>query len=176
MKKTTKPLLTLIAGDLMSGPVLAIPRAMSLRGAAHLLSQAAISGAPVVDDNGRCIGVISSTDFVAWADKGKEASKVHPQSCGCFHSAWEVHDLQQVPTDEVGEYMTADPVTVPQEMEIIELAQIMRNAHIHRVIVVDDNDRPIGVVSSTDILAAVAQAQKPETREAAPMLRAPHFV
>jgi predicted transcriptional regulator len=176
MKKTTKPLLSLTAGDLMSGPVLAIPRAMSLRGAAHLLSQATISGAPVVDDDGRCIGVISSTDFVAWADKGERASKVHPQACGCVHSAWEVHDLEQVPNDQVGEYMTADPVTVPPDMEIIELARIMRDVHIHRVIVVDNDGRPIGVVSSTDILAAVAHAQKPEAQETTPLLRAPHFV
>jgi predicted transcriptional regulator len=34
----------------------------------------------------------------------------------------------------------------------------MIEAHIHRVIVVDERDQPIGIVSSTDILGAVAQA------------------
>ncbi len=35
---------------------------------------------------------------------------------------------------------------------------MMIDAHIHRVIVVDKDERPIGIVSSTDILAAVAHA------------------
>jgi predicted transcriptional regulator len=38
---------------------------------------------------------------------------------------------------------------------------MMMDAHIHRVIVVDSENRPIGVVSSTDILAAVARAAGP---------------
>jgi predicted transcriptional regulator len=36
-----------------------------------------------------------------------------------------------------------------------DLARMMLDAHIHRVIVVDEQNRPVGVVSSTDILAAV---------------------
>ena len=39
---------------------------------------------------------------------------------------------------------------------IMDLARSMLDAHIHRIIVVDNNCRPIGIVSSTDILAAVA--------------------
>jgi len=38
-----------------------------------------------------------------------------------------------------------------------DLANMMIDAHIHRVIVVDSNERPIGIVSTTDILAAVAR-------------------
>jgi CBS domain-containing protein len=37
---------------------------------------------------------------------------------------------------------------------------MMRDAHIHRVIVVDDRGRPVGVVTSTDILAAVARTDE----------------
>lgn len=53
--------------------------------------------------------------------------------------------------------MTGDPVTVPGGATIGELAQMMLDARIHRVIVVDHNERPIGIVSSTDVLAAVAR-------------------
>jgi CBS domain-containing protein len=160
MRTTTKPLLSLTAADLMSTTVVAIPRAMSLRGAAHLLSQASISGAPVVDDGGRCIGVISATDFVAWADKGDRARNRPREECWCAHSAWEIGDLDQVPTDEVGQHMTPDPVTAVPGTSIVAIARMMTDAHIHRVIVVDAQGRPVGVVSSTDILAAVAYAGK----------------
>jgi CBS domain-containing protein len=148
----------LTAADLMSTAVVAIPRAMSLRGAAHLLSQASISGAPVVDDGGRCIGVISATDFVSWAEKGDRARHGPREECWCPHSAWEIGNIDQVPTDEVGQYMTLDPVTVPPGISLVAIARMMTDAHIHRVIVVDAQGRPIGVVSSTDILATVASA------------------
>jgi CBS-domain-containing membrane protein len=52
------PLLQLTAEDLMSRDVLVIPQRTTLRYAAHLLAQAAVSGAPVVDEEGRCVGVL----------------------------------------------------------------------------------------------------------------------
>lgn len=54
--------------------------------------------------------------------------------------------------------MTADPVSVPPSTRLSELARSMLDAHIHWVIVVDALDRPVGIVSSTDILAALARA------------------
>ena len=41
-----------------------------------------------------------------------------------------------------------------------ELARRMIDVHIHRVIVVDQSGKPIGIVSSTDVLAALAQADQ----------------
>ncbi len=54
--------------------------------------------------------------------------------------------------------MTAQPVTVGPTALIGELAQKMVDAHIHRVVVVVDESRPQGIVTSTDVLAAVARA------------------
>jgi CBS domain-containing protein len=54
--------------------------------------------------------------------------------------------------------MTKDPVLVGPGTPIGELAGIMMDAHIHRIIVVDMVTlRPLGIVSSMDILAAVAR-------------------
>jgi len=47
-------------------------------------------------------------------------------------------------------------VVVPPITPIQELARMMLDAHIHRIIVADERGRPIGIISSTDILAAVA--------------------
>jgi len=158
MVTTTKPFLALTAADVMSRNVTVVPRAMSLRAAAHLLSEAQISGAPVVDEIGECVGVLSTTDFmhsVAYGDRFVARPNFNP---GCYHSAWQCSEEQALPTDEVGNYMTADPVIASPETRISDLAREMMDAHIHRVIVVDSAHRPIGVVSSTDILAAVADA------------------
>ena len=157
MIATTKPLLALTAADLMSRDVVMVPRGMSLRAAAHLLSETRVSGAPVVDDMGECVGVLSATDFMHWVgQERRDASRPVFSDPGCFHSAWQITDVEDLPTEEVGSYMTSDPVTVPPGTSIAELARRMTDAHIHRIIVVDAQHRPIGIVSSTDILAAVA--------------------
>jgi drug/metabolite transporter (DMT)-like permease len=61
---TTKPFATLTAGDLMSHDVVAIPQHLSVRKAAHLLSDARVTGAPVIDG----LGVIQApvATYAAW--------------------------------------------------------------------------------------------------------------
>jgi len=112
-----------------------------------------------VDDEGRCVGVLSATDFVRWAEKGGAAELGPSVGEGGFFSEWEVVNIDTLPRDEVRWYMTPDPVTVPPGTQVTRLARMMLDAHIHRIIIVDAAGRPIGVVSSTDILAAVAYAE-----------------
>jgi CBS domain-containing protein len=157
MKNTNKPLLNLTARDLMSTDVESIPQWMTLPVAARMLSRAHISGAPVVDGEGHCLGVISTTDFMTWAEGGEGAGK--PQAGDrSAHSAWQMFEGEDLPANLVRRYMTANPVTVPREMPIGELVQKMVDAHIHRVIVVDEENKPLGIITSTDILAAIATA------------------
>jgi CBS domain-containing protein len=134
----------------MTTPVTTIPEDTPLREAARLLSRSSISGAPVVDRDGRCLGVLSSSDFVAWA--GKEGEEVS------FIAPWgEVVKVEDSPDNEIRHYMTAQPVAVDRRTPVGELAQKMIDAHIHRLLVVE-HDRHCGIVTSTDILAAVALA------------------
>jgi CBS domain-containing protein len=155
---TAKPFRSLTARDLMSRDMLVIPVKASLRHAAHLLSQSRVSGAPVVDALGRVVGVLSTTDFVRWMDEGDHAGKPEPHASVC--TDWEVVGWESLPTDEVSSYMTSDPVTVTPDASIARLARMMLDAHIHRLIVVDQENRPAGIVTSTDILAAVAQHEE----------------
>jgi CBS domain-containing protein len=195
----------LTARDLMSEDVVTIRQDTPLRDAAGSLSCAHISGAPVVDTDGRCIGVLSATDFIHWAEKqgsitvaasielprtcafwvkqrdahGKEVTlcTLPPGACSMqvpvqpeegkegtilcrepysVPTDWQVVETEKLPGDAVLHYMTGDIVTASPDTPIRELAEIMLDAHIHRLIVVDEERRPVGIVSSTDILAAVA--------------------
>jgi CBS domain-containing protein len=151
-RAAAKRLLDLTAADLMSAPVMTIPQETPLREAARLLSRSSISGAPVVDAQGRCIGILSSSDFVTWAGKGGEEVS--------FIAPWgEVISVDDAPDNEIRHYMTAQLVTVAPTTPIGDLAQKMIDAHIHRVLVVG-HDRPRGIITSTDILAAVALAAR----------------
>jgi predicted transcriptional regulator len=150
-----RPLLAQSAADLMSHEVVLIPKEMSLPGAAHMLAQAQVSGAPVVDDEGRCIGVLSTTDFLHLVETGKAPLHHHKQN---LVQSWQLLENDEESQGIVADYMNTDPVTVTPATHIGVLAHMMMDAHIHRVIVVDEWNHPIGIVSSTDILAAVAQA------------------
>ena len=112
MQATTKTFLALTAADLMTAPVMTIPQDMSLREAARLLSGSHISGAPVVDTEGQCVGVLSSSDFVTWAGEGGEATDKGGKVT-CFIAPWgEMIDIEDFPDEEIRRYMTTRPVTV----------------------------------------------------------------
>ncbi len=149
MRKVNLPLSVLTAQDVMADDVLVLSEDMSLATAACLLSQAQITGAPVVNENGRCVGVLSATDFLR---RASEKDAVGPPCVGS--------DSQMVARDgenreDVRDYMSVDPVLVAPETALSTLANRVLNAHKHRAIVVDERGRPIGIVSASDVLAAV---------------------
>jgi len=158
MITTTKPFVSLCADDLMSPDLIVIPEQMSLQGAARVLSRAQVSGAPVVDGNNRCVGMLSAVDFLHWAENGgKSAAK-----CDCSDTAWKPWQMLDKPEHAatlVGDVMTRTPVTTPRRTTIGALARMMLDAHIHRILVVDHDGKPVGIVSSTDILAALARSE-----------------
>jgi predicted transcriptional regulator len=71
---------------------------------------------------------------------------------------WQVAEVDALPTEAVGRFMTRDVVTVSRFTPIRELARRMVDAHIHRIVVTDDDNTPVGIVTSTDILGAVARS------------------
>ena len=158
MVETIKPLLNLCAADIMSHQVVMIPREMSLQGAARMLARAGVTGAPVVDALGRCIGVLSATDFMRWVKEDHHASLPRANN-ETMCKPWQIPEGALEQNGCVENSMTKDPVLVTPDARIGDLAQMMMDAHIHRIIVVDRvKQRPIGIVSSMDILSAVARA------------------
>jgi CBS-domain-containing membrane protein len=156
MRASTKPLFELTAADLMSRDPITIPQQMSLQGAAHRLARAEVSGAPVVDEFGRCVGVLSTTDLVRYLDRGEGAARRRACDCYQVYSPWQMIEVEKLPADEVKQYMTTDLVTASAQTRLGDLARSMLDAHIHRVIVLDAERRPVGVVTSTDLLGALA--------------------
>jgi CBS-domain-containing membrane protein len=160
MVTATHPLLCLTAADLMTRDVVTVSQKLSLQAAAHCLAQARISGAPVVDDRGRCVGILSAIDFLYRASS--EDPGIHP-ACGhpsCYGVDWQSTSIEELPAEEVAAHMTRDLITATPRTGINTLARMMLDAHIHRIVILDEQQRPIGIVSSTDILAAVAHAEQ----------------
>jgi CBS-domain-containing membrane protein len=166
MPGMTKPFLALTAIDLMNREIVRIPRDMGMQAAARRLGQMHVSGAPVVDEQGRCVGVLSSGDFIACCAANRTRCSQHRAEANrgpcafpdCVGSEWQMVSGTESVEGLVRDHMTSDPVMASPETHISRLAQMMVDAHIHRLIIADEQRHPIGIVSTTDIVAAVARA------------------
>jgi CBS domain-containing protein len=126
-------------GDLMAVDPIVMGANMPLDEAAELLDRHGISGAPVVDAAGSLVGVLSQTDLI------------RARSTEYLWANW--------PGLAVRHLMTTPAVTVERSTPIVIAAARMERHRIHRLVVVADDDRtlPIGVLSTTDVVHAIAE-------------------
>jgi CBS domain-containing protein len=131
----------LTVADVMTIDPVLISAEASLEEAARLLHSRAISGLPVVDAGGSLLGVISQTDLLAIGDSAiGRAIRSHATGI------------------RVGELMTSPAVTVPMTSSLHEGARRMRDARIHRLVVIDEAGHPVGVLSAIDFVALFAES------------------
>lgn len=97
------------------------------------LNKQRIFGAPVVDNVGNLIGIISGTDCIRAAIKAG------------FHTEWR---------GKVADFMTTDVVTVEADNSILRVADMFLESNYRRFPVLDDN-RVIGQIGREDVLKAV---------------------
>jgi predicted transcriptional regulator len=76
--------------------------------------------------------------------------------CVCLE--WQMVEMDSLPPDDVRHYMTEEPVTVDPETPVRTLARRMIEAAVQRVVVIDSAGGPVGIVSATDLVTAVAEA------------------
>ena len=129
----SRPALTL--ADVMTPDPILLSATDGLDAAAKMLEESEISGAPVVDNTGQLVGVLSETDLV------------HARATELLWNHWaelQVRHLMHSPA------ITADPA-----MGIAEAAELMEEARVHRLVIVGEEQVPIGVLSTGDLVRAV---------------------
>jgi CBS domain-containing protein len=135
---------TLTVADVMSVDPVVIRADASLEEAEELLRSYHIHGLPVVDENGALVGVISQTDLL-WRAAPRLSSLLRANA----------EHLR------VAEIMSSPSITVPWTATLTEAARVMADQRIHRLVVIDDHDRPTGVLSAMDFVHLVAEASAP---------------
>jgi len=98
-----------------------------------------VSGMPVVDRWGKVIGVLSTTDVLA-----AEAETDDPTARRTVLEDTLVRDI-----------MTPRPFTVRPDEQVCEAARHMLYGEVHRLFVAE-GDKLVGIISTTDIVRAVA--------------------
>ena len=123
-----------IVGDVMSDAILVCRGKTPILSAARTMTQAGWRSVLVVDAKGKALGVVSGRSLLPFVKNGMDEKLV-------------VRDVMH------------KPLTIDIHASLREAADKMIQNHHHRLVVVDDSDPeafPLGIISSFDIVAAMA--------------------
>lgn len=124
--------------ELMTADPLVIPDQVPAVEAARLLEFYRVSGAPVIDADGAVVGVISQSNLV--------------------HAFTSDALLAALPGLIVRDVMSEPAITVRGGTLADEAVRLMERHHIHRLVVVgSDRCTPIGILTRSDLLRALAE-------------------
>ncbi len=113
----------------------------SMQDAVKLMKEHSISRLPVMKKD-KLVGIVTDRDL-------KRASASDANSL-------EIHELLFLLSDiKIGEIMTKDPITVPPEYTLEEIAEILLHNKISGVPVVEDNGKVVGIITQTDLFRAM---------------------
>jgi CBS domain-containing protein len=142
------------AHQIMTPQVITVGAETTIIQAIHLMLQHHIGGLPVVDAEGKLIGIVSEGDFIRRAEIGTQRKRDRWLSflAGPDRLAT---DFAREHGRKVAEIMTPDPLTVTEDTPLDEVVQIMETHNINRVPVMR-GDRLVGMLTRTDFLPAVA--------------------
>ena len=122
------------AADMMTRNIVTLRPAMSIYEAMRVLLKKKISGAPVVDEEGEMLGILSEKD--------------------CF-KVLTAEAFDGVPEGCVRDFMSADVVTVKPDASIFDIVALFLRSPFRRVPVMDDSGHLAGQISRRDVLSAI---------------------
>jgi len=138
MKKPPEKLHVKVA-DLMQSPVMSTTPSQTVGRVRKVMKEKHVSCMPVLDPEGRPLGIVTSTDLLESGSDARPVSQV----------------------------MTRTVYSVPMYAEISLAAMTMRKHHVHHVVVVEEK-KVVGILSSFDVLRIVEDrtftAKQPPTR------------
>lgn len=152
----------LTAKDVMNPHVLSVPADWTIEELGQFLIDKAITGAPVIDESGKFIGVVSLTDIVRQgsmtelrmrADEPHDyylhgwENRLSPEDLSSFH-------VEEKPQITVREIMTPMIFKVDEHTSIQEISDTMIDGRVHRLLVTHEG-KIIGIVTTMDLLKVI---------------------
>jgi CBS domain-containing protein len=153
---------SLTAKDIMNPDILTVRDDWSVERAAEFFVENSISGAPVVNNDGELIGVVSLTDIVLHStlpisETRRDAPHdYYMEALGRSYSHQEISSFQIAgePLRTVRDIMTPVIYKVTQSAPVQQIAATMIRHNIHRIFVTRD-DQVVGIISTSDMLRMI---------------------
>lgn len=148
----------LTARDIMTKEVVTVTPQTGVRELAALLLDRKISGAPVVDEAGKVLGVVTESDLV-FLNK-----KVHLPTAMAILDAFVFlespgkmeQELKKMAGSKVGDICSLRLISVTPDTELEELATLMAEQKVHTLPVME-GEHLVGVIGKADIIRTIAQ-------------------
>ena len=139
--------------------VSATPR-MTIKDVARLLTATEVSALPVLDDEGRVLGVVSEADLLLKEERPEELR---------HHRRLEGHEIREdrakLEAHTVADVMTAPAITIGPDAMVREAARLMRVRGVKRLPVVDARGGLVGIISRGDVVRIFLRSDADIARE-----------
>ena len=135
----------MFVSDVMSAPAVTVRAGTSVKEAARVLRDRDVAAAPVVDDAGALIGIVSEIDLLRGSLPPDPVAHLLP-----------VTAETDVQPRTVADVMTTDVQVLQPRSDLYDAARVMRASGIRSLPVVDGG-RVVGVVSRSDLLRVLAR-------------------
>jgi len=125
-----------------------------------------ISGAPIVDDNLKVIGIVSEGDIMRLLEvHSPRLNLILPSPLDVIELPIRMkYELDEIAEDMnraasvlIGEIMTKKVYTIKEEDDISDAAQFMDTHSINRLPVVDTEGKLIGIITRGDLISAMVR-------------------
>jgi CBS domain-containing protein len=148
----------MLARDVMTAPVVSVTPATRTRDAIELMLTHHLSGLPVLDEQGKLVGVLSEGDLIRRSELGteKHRSRFIAFILGPGRAA---HDYTKSHSRFVRGVMTEEVIAVAEDTSIEEIVGLMEKHAIKRMPVMRGEDI-VGMVSRSDLLRALVAASR----------------
>jgi CBS-domain-containing membrane protein len=145
--------------DVMSQDVITVDEHASFKDIATLIAERRVSAVPVLDREGRVLGIVSEADLVL--------KEEFPDGPGgrLFQGRRQREDRAKAAGDIAAELMTAPAVTVGPDATVAEAARLLHRHGIKRMPVVDPAGPLLGIVSRADLLKVFLRSDADIARE-----------
>lgn len=140
-------------GDVMTTRVIAVKRLAEYKEICHVLRLYGVSACPVINDEGKVVGVVSQADLLY-----KVADPSPPS--GLIRLQWKLGEESKVNAITAGQLMTSPAITIHADAPVQVAAQTMQSRRVRRLPVIDPSGVLIGIVSRSDLLSVY---ERPDT-------------
>ena len=145
--------------DVMTPDPIVVQPQTPLKEAIAILVENKMSGLPVVDDKGNLVGILAETDLM-WQESGPDPrpyflfldSVIYLENPARYDK-----ELHKALGQTVGEVMSEKPTTIKPDDSLRQGAKLLHEKNIRHLPVVDEEGQVIGMLTSADILRAMAE-------------------
>ncbi|NEO93413.1 MAG: CBS domain-containing protein [Moorea sp. SIO3G5] len=144
--------------EVMSHDPIVVQPETPIKEVIKIIAEQSISGLPVVNEAGKLVGVISETDLL-WQETGVEPpvyimfldSVIYLENPARYDQ-----ELHKALGQTAGEVMTGHPMSIKPDQPLRKAAKLMQEKSIHHLPVTDEAEQVIGILTSGDIVRAMA--------------------